>query len=83
MLALQADLRGNLLADRAIGLRCLFVCPDRLRRDFDNMEKLVCDAANGVIWKDDAQVEESHTKVIRAAPDPRTEVLIYDLGPLK
>lgn len=83
MLALKANLRGKFVADRAIGLRLLFVCPDRVRRDWDNMSKLVCDAANKVIYDDDYQVEEAHIKVIRAAPDPRTEILIYDIGSLK
>lgn len=83
MLALKANLRGNPIADRAIGVRLLFACPDRRRRDIDNLVKLIYDAANGVIWKDDAQIEEEHAKLIRADPDPRTEVVIYDIGPLK
>lgn len=83
MLALKADLRGAFIADRAIGLRLLFICPDRVRRDWDNMSKTVCDAANKVIYDDDYQVEDAHVKVIRGAKNPRTEILIWDLGPLK
>lgn len=83
MLALKADLRGAFVADRAIGLRLLFICPDRRRRDWDNMSKTVCDAANGVIYEDDYQVEDAHVKLIRGCKNPRTEILIWDLGPLK
>jgi len=47
------------------------------RRDVDNMVKLVFDACNGVVWKDDAQVVELIATVRRAAVFPRTEIVCY------
>jgi Holliday junction resolvase RusA-like endonuclease len=34
--------------------------PDRRRRDIDNYVKLLFDAANGLLWRDDAQVVDLH-----------------------
>lgn len=52
--------------------------------DADNIAKAVCDAANGVLWIDDAQVAE--LRVLRiigtAAEAPRVEVLVQALEPL-
>jgi Holliday junction resolvase RusA-like endonuclease len=31
--------------------------------DWDNYAKLVCDAANGILWKDDRQIVEAHVFV--------------------
>ena len=37
--------------------------------DFDNTAKLVCDALNGIMWKDDSQIVDAHcTKVYAEVP---------------
>jgi Holliday junction resolvase RusA-like endonuclease len=34
--------------------------------DFDNYAKHLCDAANGIVWKDDRQIIEAHIFVVEA-----------------
>lgn len=51
------------------------------RRDLDNMVKLVSDACNGFLYKDDNQVTEIEASVVRADPNPRTEFVAYRLTP--
>lgn len=45
--------------------------------DVDNALKLLLDAANGIVWKDDRQVHEVHARVLHESIAPRTEVAIY------
>lgn len=66
-------------AEQAFGVRVFFMLKGGQRRDIDNMCKLVFDACNGVVWADDSQVIELSSIVIRGAPEPRTELLIYAL----
>lgn len=69
--------------DGAFGVFAIFFAGNRQRRDVDNMIKLVLDACNGVVWKDDAQVSEVTGRITRGVEDPRTEIIIYrswDLG---
>ena len=50
------------------------------RPDFDNLEKLIADALNGIAYHDDSQVVVSHTyKWWAIGGRPRTEVLIHPL----
>ena len=68
--AVGAPFEGN------VALGCVFFRPSRQRIDTDNMIKHVCDAANGVLWRDDSQV----TAVIGITEldpgNPRTIVVI-------
>jgi len=64
-------------------VRCYFVYPDKRRRDIDNAEKLVFDALNNLVWKDDTQVGRSYKEKFPMRQDitpkniyPRTELLI-------
>ena len=41
------------------------------------MLKMICDAANGIVWKDDAQCLEVHGRVFKKDENPRTEILFY------
>lgn len=50
-----------------------------LKCDADNCIKAVCDALNGVVWKDDVQVTDLHVKK-RFAETPRVEVIITPLA---
>lgn len=40
-----------------------------VRPDFDNVEKAVCDAARGVLWRDDSQVADCRTRKFTAGQD--------------
>ncbi|MCM1513361.1 MAG: RusA family crossover junction endodeoxyribonuclease [Oxalobacter formigenes] len=45
--------------------------------DLDNVMKTVCDALNGIVWKDDAQVVRAH--VTKCYDDnPRVEVTVIE-----
>lgn len=63
------------------GIRILFQCgPQHGRRgDVDNMAKLVLDALNGVLWKDDSQVAEICAKVIKKVDHPSTTIYAYTI----
>ncbi len=53
--------------------------PHTKRPDKDNLEKIVLDAGNGVLWIDDAQVYATlGIKVYGEAP--RTEIRVWGLG---
>lgn len=58
-------------------LRCVQFWPTK-KPDLDNLEKLVKDACNKVIWYDDAQVCAVQ-KFKYYGEEPRTEVYIEDL----
>ncbi len=51
-----------------------FYSKDNRRRDVDNLVKLVLDAANGIIWRDDTQVTELHAYHVKGVAYPRTEI---------
>lgn len=49
--------------------------------DGDNLEKLVWDAFNTLIWDDDSQIEEWSGRKVLNSPDPHTHVVVYRLEP--
>jgi len=60
-------------------VRIFFYRKNNIRRDIDNMAKLILDALNKVAWADDHQIDELILWRGRDKDDPRTEVLIYTL----
>ena len=60
-----------------LGLRVTFRASTRQRRDLDNCVKLLCDAANGIVWRDDAQVTRIEAEMIRGSDDPGTTVEVW------
>lgn len=46
--------------------------------DWDNIGKIVCDALNGIAWKDDAQIVDGHV-LKHYSEVPRTDVLIEEV----
>lgn len=66
-------------ADSTFALRCLFFRSTRQRIDCDNLIKAVSDAANGQIWRDDAQIMEVFGRLYLFETTPRVEVLVYRL----
>lgn len=59
-----------------VALACVFYRPTFQRIDTDNMLKHVCDAATGVVWKDDSQVTAIYGQTELDATDPRTVIVI-------
>ena len=46
--------------------------------DWDNIGKIICDALNGIAWKDDAQIVDGHV-LKHYSEVPRTDVLIEEV----
>lgn len=85
----QAQTGGRYFGDvpMAIMVDCYFTPPKAKKRrakpakkpDADNILKAVCDALNGVAWKDDAQVVDAQILKSWAAEQPRIEVKIWEV----
>lgn len=78
--ATKARLRA-LEIEPLVGNVCIMVTlymPDRRIRDFDNMVKHICDAGNGILWRDDSQVTGGGQLIELDRARPRAEVI---LGP--
>ena len=55
------------------------VTPPTCKPDWDNIGKALCDALNGIVWKDDAQIVDG--RVVKLyAEHPRVEVEIWRVG---
>jgi crossover junction endodeoxyribonuclease RusA len=54
-----------------------FELGNKRRRDVDNLVKLVMDALNEIVWKDDSQVVEVHAVLERGCRTPRTLFKVY------
>lgn len=54
----------------------------RVKPDFDNLAKAVCDALNGILWADDSQVVDASVKKMYAAggEEPGVYVLVTELS---
>lgn len=57
-----------------VALACIFYRENKQRIDADNMLKLICDAANGILWLDDSQVTAVVGVVELDAEKPRTVI---------
>lgn len=64
------------------GARMLFDCSTLQRRDLDNMVKLVLDAATGILWEDDNQVQEITARVRRGMGTQMAQTILnfYAVG---
>jgi Holliday junction resolvase RusA-like endonuclease len=60
------------------GSKKLHHTPHFVRPDLDNMVKMICDVANGVIYKDDSAISEIHAEK-HYSNLPRTEFTISEL----
>jgi len=66
-------------ADHLLGVEVTFRAGSGQRRDLDNQIKLLLDACNGYVWRDDFQVIELHAKSIRKSSDVGTELTVRRL----
>lgn len=63
-----------------MGIVVSMYMPDRRPRDADNVLKAVKDALNGIAYRDDCQVVESHAFKFLDKTNPRTVVTLIALG---
>lgn len=71
--AVQYD--GELL-EEDLCLNVLFYFGDRRRRDIDAYLKIIMDSMEGIVYKDDVQVNELHVFKVVDTDNPRTEVQV-------
>lgn len=60
-----------------VGVRVVFACRGRQRADLDNMLKALLDAANHIVWDDDALVTEIVAIKLQDQDDPHVDALFY------
>ncbi len=67
-------------SESKFGVRVAFSKTDRRRIDVDNLVKALFDAANGIVWRDDAQVRELSARLKLDAPKAGIDLLVYLLS---
>ncbi len=77
LMALSAGVRT--CEEGPLTITATFYRDNRRAVDIDNLFKLVMDAGNGVVWKDDSQVVEAHLSKRLDRENPRTEVTVWRL----
>jgi len=55
-----------------------FYFKDKRIRDWDNYNKLVCDAGTDIIWKDDTLISDAHVHKRIDKEHPRVEIIILN-----
>lgn len=78
-------MRGRELIERgAIDIRLCFyrkfLPTSRSYGDFDNLAKAVCDALNGVVYKDDSQIVKCTIEKRQDKENPRTEIFVCSIA---
>jgi len=66
-------------SDHWLRVEVEFRCQYSNRKDIDNMCKILLDACNGYVWKDDMQVIELSAKLVRTSDDPGTSLRVLRL----
>jgi len=79
-LKLEALAAGWRPLDGPLAVSLSFYLPDHRRVDLDNLGKLVCDALNGIAWRDDSQIVTLELRKSAADPMPRTEIEVLRVG---
>ena len=59
-----------------ITIELQFFLPDKRRKDWDNLSKGVCDALNGIVYKDDSQIERATIEKAYSKDEPGVYVLV-------
>ncbi len=63
-----------------VQLDVAFYREDASRTDADNLLKLLLDACNGIVWRDDAQIVALSVRKLLDRERPRTEVFAVEVG---
>jgi len=80
--AIRDELRDyDVDGESEFALLCYFYRNDLRRVDADNCLKLVSDAANGMVWKDDSQVVEVYARLYRGCARAYSQITIYKFVP--
>lgn len=75
-------MRGATPVTEPVAVHMTFWTRTNRRCDLDNLIKLVLDACNNIVWRDDQQVTHIDAAVHRrSGTEPRTEVHIFHLDP--
>lgn len=78
--AIKQQCPGILVDEKSMfALYVYFYMKTARRNDIDNLIKLVMDAMNGMVYKDDSQVVEITARVVRGNSSPRTELFVIAL----
>ena len=64
----------------AISITLDFYRSTHRRVDLDNLEKTVLDAGGGVVWLDDSQIVEMHSRKVLGSAEPRVEVMLEEVN---
>ena len=70
----------NIDEDHEWSCKMWFYSKDNRKRDVDRMANLVLDAAQGIVWRNDAQVMEIYARHRKKQGDPRTVIVLEVLG---
>lgn len=71
---------GRKPVECSVSIHLTFFRADKRRYDWDNAAKTVCDALNGVCWKDDSQIVMAVVFKDVDAARPRTEIMVRRLA---
>lgn len=84
-LAGKVAMRGREIIDKsAVDIRLCFyrkfAPTSRNYGDFDNLAKAVCDALNGIVYKDDSQIVKCTIEKRQDKENPRIEVYVCNIA---
>ena len=77
--AFKAEMKRRKPMYCAISITLDFYRKNHRKVDLDNLEKTVMDAGTGVVWLDDSQIVEKHTKKFLGCDEPRTEIRLEEV----
>ena len=70
------NMMGKSMFTGLITIELQFFLSDRRRKDWDNLSKGVCDALNGIVYKDDSQIERATIEKAYSKDEPGVYVLV-------
>lgn len=74
------NMRGKDMLTGLITIELQFFLSDKRRKDWDNLSKGVCDALNGIVYKDDSQIEQATIEKAYSKEEPGVYVLVEGEG---
>ena len=78
LLALQA-MKGRKPFSKPVRISLAFYRKNKMRVDWDNLAKLVCDSLNGRVYHDDGQIVEATVYKQVDKKNPRTSVAVEEV----